>query len=399
MIATIPIIIIEILLWSPTQLSSTSNQIPDFIYLVVMLLCYDLFYTMISLPYDSLFPELYTSVKERAQVNMLKQVYGIFGLLAAFLLSGTIIGDIYQMGGYFINGIVTSIICGLALILSLKYGVTERTEFKLDHKVDFGFFQGIKYVFKNKGFVLYTIMYFAYEYTLLVLAAMVPQYAVYVLGVSANDNMATSILLGVLFVVGLLTVPVWSKIDLKLGSRKGLFIAVIAYLIASIPLTFVKAYDPALIVVACMGFGYGGMIYFVYLIIADVVDEDELKTKVRREGNFFGITTFFMRLSGVLSYLTISLVFISSGWETYDKAVVANVSGALILLVFGCPAIALCVLLICLYFYPFTKQKVDGMKSELTELHKQKLERVSGIENKPKIDEPNQPQPEESNDI
>ncbi len=300
MIATIPIIIIEILLWSPTQLSSTSNQIPDFIYLVVMLLCYDLFYTMISLPYDSLFPELYTSVKERAQVNMLKQVYGIFGLLAAFLLSGTIIGDIYQMGGYFINGIVTSIICGLALILSLKYGVTERTEFKLDHKVDFGFFQGIKYVFKNKGFVLYTIMYFAYEYTLLVLAAMVPQYAVYVLGVSANDNMATSILLGVLFVVGLLTVPVWSKIDLKLGSRKGLFIAVIAYLIASIPLTFVKAYDPALIVVACMGFGYGGMIYFVYLIIADVVDEDELKTKVRREGNFFGITTFFMRLSGVL---------------------------------------------------------------------------------------------------
>ena len=73
------------------------------------------------------------------------------------------------------------------------------------------------------------------------------------------------------------------------------------------------------------------------------------------------------------SYLTISLVFISSGWETYNKAVVANMSGALILLVFGCPAIALCVLLICLYFYPFTKQKVDGMKSELTELHKQNL--------------------------
>ena len=130
-------------------------------------------------------------------------------------------------------------------------------------------------------------MYFAYEYTLLVLAAMVWQYAVYVLGVSANDNMATSILLGVLFVVGLLTVPVWSKINIKLGSRKGLFIAVIAYLIASIPLTFVKVDDPALIVVACMGFGYGGMIYFVYLIIADVVDEDQLKTKVRKRRKLF----------------------------------------------------------------------------------------------------------------
>ncbi len=57
-------------------------------------------------------------------------------------------------------------------------------------------------------------------------------------------------------------------------------------------------------------------------------------------------------------------MFISSGWETYDKAVVANVSGALILLVFGCPAIALCVLLICLYFLSFheTKSRWDEIR-------------------------------------
>jgi Na+/melibiose symporter-like transporter len=97
--------------------------------------------------------------------------------------------------------------------------------------------------------------------------------------------------------------------------------------------------------------------------------------------------------------LTISLVFISSGWETYDKAVVANVSGALILLVFGCPAIALVVLLICLYFYPFTKEKVDGMKAELAELHKQKLNRVSEIEGGSEENSNDQIPPEEPNEV
>jgi GPH family glycoside/pentoside/hexuronide:cation symporter len=333
---------------------------------------------MISLPYDSLFPELYTNVKDRAQVNTLKEVYGIFGLLAAFLLSGFLIGNINQMGGYLLNGIVTSVICGVSLVLSLKWGVTERAEFKLDHKLSFGFFEGLKYVFKNKGFVLYTIMYTAYEYTLLVLAAIVPQYAVYILHVTSAFQ--TSLLLGLLFIVGLVTVPIWTKLDVKLGSRRGLMIAVFAYLIASIPLLFVTNYSAAMTVVGFMGFGYGGMMYFIYLIIADVVDEDELKTKVRREGNFFGITTFFMRLSGVLSYLTISIVFIGNDWSSYQIISGTNVQAALLALIFVAPAIALIVILICLKFYPFTKEKVDGMKAQLEELHKQKLDRVSGLD-------------------
>jgi Na+/melibiose symporter-like transporter len=60
------------------------------------------------------------------------------------------------------------------------------------------------------------------------------------------------------------------------------------------------------------------------------------------------------------------------------------------MLIFLCPAIALCILLICLHFYPFTKEKVDAMKTELNELHKEKLDRVSGIENQPKDNEADQ---------
>ncbi|MHA1234849.1 MAG: MFS transporter, partial [Promethearchaeota archaeon] len=170
---------------------------------------------------------------------------------------------------------------------------------------------------------------------------------------------------------------IWRKLDVKLGSKKGYFISIVAYVVASIPLLFIETYEIALIVVALMGFGFGGMLYFIYLIIADVIDEDELKTCVRHEGIFFGITNFFMRLSMVLSILTVGLVFTASGWGDYQPSPGVDEIFGLRLLVFLFPAIALVLNMICLKFYPFSKSRVEDLKQQITELHNQKKEKVT----------------------
>ena len=41
------------------------------------------------------------------------------------------------------------------------------------------------------------------------------------------------------------------------------------------------------------------------------------------------------------------------------------------------PAIALVISLVCLYFYPFTKQKVLEMKEQLKALHEEKMNKVA----------------------
>jgi len=69
MIGLIPVLIIEILLWLPP-----TGEVLGFIYLLIMLICYDTFYTMLALPTDSLFPELYTSEEDRAEVNTIRQI-------------------------------------------------------------------------------------------------------------------------------------------------------------------------------------------------------------------------------------------------------------------------------------------------------------------------------------
>ncbi|MFX1516002.1 MAG: MFS transporter, partial [Promethearchaeota archaeon] len=374
MIGLIPILIIEVILWIP-PVPVGDNYLVTFLYLLIMLFCYDTFYTMVSLPYDSLFPELYTSVEERANVNSIRQILSTIGLIAAFLIPGIFIGDQDVMDGYLINGIVTTIIILISLVVSLRWGVLERVEFTQDHHQEFNFFQGLKYTFRLKSFVLYTIMFFLYEYTLLVLSSTVPLYAEWVLGIT--NTFLTSILLGSMFIVGILTVLFWRNMDIKYGSRRMYAVSILVYLITSIPLLIIDSFEAAIVTVIFMGFGFGGMLYFIYLIIADVIDDDELKTGVRREGTFFGITNFFMRLSMILSIVTVSLVFSTTGWETYEPYPGIDVIQGLRLLVFLFPAVALGITLICLSFYPYTKDYVANMKSRIKELHEAKLHQVT----------------------
>lgn len=372
MLGSIPILIIEIIIWIPP----IGNDIITFIYLLIMLVCYDTFYTMVTF-FDALFPELYVSVKERAQVNSIKQILSTVGLILAFLIPGIFIGEISEMPGYFINGIVTTVIVGISLFIAIKWGAVEKEEFKLDHIHEFSFFKGLKYTFQNKGFILYTIMFFLFEYITLLFGAVIPLWGEHILKVTST--LETALLLGSIFIVGIISVILWRWLDVKLGSRKSYAISLIIFVITIIPILFITDYIYAVIILSAAGIGFGGMLYFIYLIIADVIDEDELNTGVRREGTFFGITNFFMRLAMVLSITSISMVFISTGWEEWTKNPDFNVLFGIQLLMVLFPAIAVALSLLCLYFYPYTKEKVQGIKENMAKLHEEKKEKVRSL--------------------
>jgi GPH family glycoside/pentoside/hexuronide:cation symporter len=379
MIGFIPVLALEILIWLPPA----SGQLAQFFYLLLMLILYDTSYTLIALPTDSLFPELYTTVEERTQVNTIRQIFAAIGLILAALVPGFLIGSADTRDGYLMNGIITSVIVGISLIIFLKWGAKEREEFKLDYQQNFSFFKGLAYAFKNIGFVLYIIMFFLYEFILLLLATIVPLFGVIILQTDTlgfiSSSFAVSILMGLLYIVGIGFMYVWKKLDIRLGSRIGYGISMILYFIASTPMLFISSYWDAIIVVIFMGIGFGGMLYFIWYIVADVIDDDELKTGVRREGIFFGISNFFMRLSMILSILIVGTVFIQTGWDDYNPIPGVDVFFGLRFLFVIVPGIALGISLVCLYFYPFTKTKVLEMKEKLAELHESKMGKVKSL--------------------
>jgi GPH family glycoside/pentoside/hexuronide:cation symporter len=371
MVGIIPVLIIMIIVWIvPFQ-----ESFFIFLYLLIILFAFDTFFTMIAVPLDCLFPELYSTEEDRAQVNIYRQVFSVIGIIGAFLIPSIFIGEISVREGYLISGIIITIIGAVTLLISLKWGITEREEFKLDSQHEFGYFQGLKYTFKNRSFVLYTIMLVGFEYIQLLQATIMPQFSKFVL--NEESTLASGILLGLNQVVAIASMVIWSKIGIKLGSKKGYFIAVCILLLSFIPLLFVSDLNSAILVVTISGIGFGGLLYFTTLLIADIIDEDELKTGVRREGSFFGPTNFFMRITGIFSILTISLVFSSTGWEEYTPNPGVDVIFGLRLLMAVFPMIAAGILGLSIILYPLSKNRVLEIKKEMAELHQKKRDRVT----------------------
>ncbi|MFW9937972.1 MAG: MFS transporter [Candidatus Thorarchaeota archaeon] len=364
MIGTVPTIITAIIVFIPPL----NNQLLSFIYLILILFLFDTFYTMLEVPLGCLFPELYFSIEERAQVNSYSQTFSIIGLIGAFLIPGLFIDDITVIDGYLLSGIIIAIIMVFTLLIAIKWGVVERPELRDNKRKSLSFLKSLQYTLKNRGFILYTIMFLNYEYITVLQGTVVPLYSKYVLKIPGS--LEASILLAILFVVAIFSMIFWKKMDIKSGSRSSFFIAIFLYFISSIPLIFIESYEIALIVFAFMGFGFGGLIYFIYLIIVDVIDEDEINTGQRREGSFYGITAFFLRFANILSIISVSLIFTTTGWEEFKPNPGVNEINGLKILIFFFPALSLGIISLCLYMYPYTKSYVQEIKAKIKELHK-----------------------------
>lgn len=74
-----------------------------------------------------------------------------------------------------------------------------------------------------------------------------------------------------------------------------LIISSLFYAVALIPLWFSNTFTSAVLSTAFLGIGLSGIL-LLDVFISDVVDEDELRTGARREGMYFGINGFMIRL-------------------------------------------------------------------------------------------------------
>ena len=86
MFSLIPVAIIMILLFTPPLILGITDQLSNFIYFIIVIIIFELFFTMFDLNYISLLPEIWHSVEDRAKINNTRQIFGIVGLIIAFIL-------------------------------------------------------------------------------------------------------------------------------------------------------------------------------------------------------------------------------------------------------------------------------------------------------------------------
>ncbi|WP_042164265.1 MFS transporter [Paenibacillus gorillae] len=272
-----------------------------FWYFLIIILAYDVLFVMVVLNYSALFPELFVTIKERAAVSSWRQMLGIIGMIIGVALPPLIYGKL----GWGVMGVIFGVIALLFFIVMLA-GSKERGTAP---EATIGFWRALRYTFSNKAFVYYVTGSLLVQFTFALLPATIPFFAKYVLG--AADNGST-ILLGSIFLVAIPCVYVWGRLVQRWGPRQTIIIAVICYMVALLPFLFVTTLAAAAVTAGLVGIGLAGLMVLLEIMLSEVIDEDEKRTRERREGMYFGMNGFIVRWGVSLQALTTGIVLEAS---------------------------------------------------------------------------------------
>ncbi|HUX76607.1 MAG TPA: MFS transporter [Anaerolineae bacterium] len=344
-----------------------------FWWMLVTMLLYDTAYTIIGLVYSALLPEVTESDAERNGLQISSSLFGLLGTLLGFIIPDVFRPKAGTSPSFLplqVSMIVVGVICAVLIVITtLK--VKERPEFHLvDKPLKLG--EALKYTFTSRSFlILVAANFMSILMQALILGALF-YLADYVLQMNAMIPLAC------VFVPLIVGVPVTTLIRRRLGvvgaQQLLLTIAGIALvLLAVVPTPLV------LVCLALAGFGLSGPQTLTNVLFAQVADEDELRSGVRREGVFFGVNALLTKpaqsvalaLSPFILEITDFVTREANQGQIYLDQPAAALFGirSLVGLI---PGVAMLLGAIILIWFPLRGEHLDRVQEEVLALHARK---------------------------
>ena len=192
---------------------------------------------------------------------------------------------------------------------------------------------------------------------------------------------AISIMMGVQMVAMFAFFPVWRKICIRHGTKVTLAASMITFNMGPMLALVVRDVPGIAIMGFVSGITIGGLVLARALMWADVIDEDEIKTGVRREGVYQGIAAPIGKISPITvatgTALLLSLIGYVSGLEPPDQPPSVGFGFRFGMAVF--PVIFTAIMLVFLKFYPLGKERVAEIGEKIEEMHAEKAKKLEKI--------------------
>ncbi|MFC1568186.1 MFS transporter [Candidatus Margulisiibacteriota bacterium] len=360
-LGAIPFGIIYFLLWIPpfTELNQVFSL---FLYFVFSICLFDGFYTVTILNWSALYPEMFPTLKERSQVNAIRQSFGMVGLVLGVAIPPLIYGSL----GWGWLGAIFGTIISVSLLIAL-FGCHEHMQYSREKQLPL--FASFKATLNNRSFLTFVFSNLFVQYTFTIILATIPFFAKYVLD---EGPQGTTAILAAAFLTAIPMLYVWQFVANRFGAKRS-YMATMVFLAGSlVPLFFVKSFAGALLTSFFIGVGLAGFILVVDLIISDVIDEDETRTGTRREGMYFGANAFITRFAIALEALSMGLIFVLTGYNPYIYSQTAAFLVGLRVLIAGLPIIALTLAFAIIWFYPLFGKNLNEMESKVARIHRKK---------------------------
>ncbi|WMY76180.1 MFS transporter [Buttiauxella selenatireducens] len=339
-------------------------------YYLVTYLIFDVVYTMILVPYETLVPEMTDDFKQKTKFSGARiSMAQLSAILAAFL-PGILLNHFGKDNAisFFYSSLVFATLC--AIVLTLVWFFTwerprsEWTEAALraeEEKKNLTFAQSMKRLnveltstLRVKIFRQHLGMYLGGYIAQDVFNAVFTYYVVFVLMQSAS---VASSLMGTMAILQFIAVIGMIPLCIKYGPAPSYRLVVVLFGLSSISYAVLyyaglsDVFSLLLLVSGLAGLGRGGINYVPWNIYTYIADVDEVITGQRREGIFAGIMTLTRKASQAGAIMLVGIVMQLSGFVSGQTTQPPAVSHTILMILsFGTVAVLVCGFLISLRF-------------------------------------------------
>jgi GPH family glycoside/pentoside/hexuronide:cation symporter len=357
MLGAVPFGILFFLLWVVPPF----GDVGLFIYYVVVSILLDTAYTVINVPYTALTPELTHDYDERTSLNSYRFAFSVGGALVSAFLHPIIVNSFDDIRtGYMVSGLVWSIVSTLPCFIVVAFTRERPESMVASTEEPMPMWEQLRIAFANRPYRFVIAIYLSSWLALQMVSTVLIYYLTYYLGVPEQLPWTLLAIQGSSFIF----LFVWSYLSRRLDKRWVYIIGASIWLVVQIALYYVRP-DQAYLVIP-LGIVAGAGVAVAYLIpwamMPDVIEVDELKTRRRREGIFYGFMVLLQKAGIAVGIFAVGRALAASGYIVPSDAnpVPLQPDSALqaIRLFMGpIPAVILLGSLLLAYFYPITRER------------------------------------------
>jgi GPH family glycoside/pentoside/hexuronide:cation symporter len=370
--------------WAPPW----NNQIVLAIHMTLAYIISDTLQTLVAVPFYTLTPEMTPDYDERTELTTYRMFFNLVISLVvavaapmiknAALQSGLTLSQSYLL----ISGLFGGI--GAIPFLVMFFFVRER------HPNPPPETKSLKQIadtaWQNVPFRFATGLYMLNWMTVDMVSLMLPYFLTYWIAqgnLTAEMNIfganisQDSVILGLMFITAIAALPIWNWLSKKTSKRKAYIYGMLFWMVVQSLLIIVQPGQTIFILTLTIlaGISIATAHVLPEAIFPDVIEWEELRTRDRHEGVYYGTKNFARKLSGAV---TIFLVLQLLGWFGYQSpppgATVFQQSDVTLTLIriltgpFG--AVLLLSSIIIAWFYPLTREKHSRIRSLLARREK-----------------------------
>lgn len=344
------------------------SQVGLFIQMLLALFLFDTMYTAIATSLYIMPFEVAISNKARSSIFVWKIIFQVFTIIVPLAIEGTIkpqVGDAAATNVFRWFLIAFGLGMGILVFISTFF---YKEKHYTQEEEQFDFLKAFKECFTNRSFVVFEVI----SFTIIFVQTSLMQGLWYYFDEILVERTPLYIALAAGIIGG---VFLWINRREPWGVKRSTQTFSLIFGLGALLIAFLgKNPLAATIGFLCFGLGFAGGMYLIPMMNGDVVDMDEHRTGLRREGMYAGVNSFITKPAISIAQWAMLTVMTAYGYnQELAKGLQSSAAQNGILLGWALiPGILLLISFVSLFWYPLDGKSWLAIKAKLAEIHREK---------------------------